>query len=227
MKQVVIISCGPGLEDVRSIYGVAPIWIQNMCSISNIKFKVVRAYDGFFPDLDDGDCWIFTGSSSSVYEDKDWIVELEIRIKRAYEIAKPMLGICFGHQLIAQSLGGKVIKNPHGWEIGSYKIEFNNEAKDNLFFNDVDFDDYFYFSHQDVVSELPVNAIELAKNVKGNQIYSIGPKILGVQFHPEFSKQILNKYIETRLKLGATVDDKNVYDSLTSYNIINNFIELV
>ena len=197
-KNIIVISCGPGLDDVRKEYGHSYQWVQDACSIEDVNFFQSNAYKGDFPNLDEGDGWIITGSAKSAYDDIDWIVELEMLIKKAYEVEKPILGICFGHQLIAQALGGVVKKNKKGWELGSSTININKEGLDSPIFKEMLGGDSFYMSHEDVVEVLPKEAVELAMNDKGNQAYHIGNFIYGVQFHPEFPYDVAEKYAMIR-----------------------------
>ena len=226
-KEVVVIINGPGLKEVRDKYGHSYDWVRNACNVSDVSFSQSNSYKGQFPNLDDGDGWIITGSAKSAYADIDWIIELEILIKRAYEVQKPILGICFGHQLIAQALGGIVEKNNKGWELGSSTININDRGLISPIFKNILSDDFFYMSHEDVVSKLPPGAIELASNNKGNQSYSIGNFIYGVQFHPEFPYDVAQKYAFVRYQKGLIQNKPIVKRSRTSHNIINNFIKLL
>ena len=91
MKHILILSCGPGLADVRNEYGHDIEWIQRGVDSSEFKFTSMDVYKGEMPNYDDGDAWIITGSAASVYDDLDWIVELEQAIKYALEVEKPIL----------------------------------------------------------------------------------------------------------------------------------------
>jgi len=225
MKNVIVISCGPGLDEVRNEYGHSYKWVQDACKVAEVNFFQSNAYKGDFPSLEDGDGWIITGSAKSAYDDLEWIVELEVLIKKAYEVQKSILGICFGHQLIAQALGGIVKKNSKGWELGSNNITINNQGLSSPIFDKILSKDSFYMSHEDVVTQLPKEAVELASNEKGNQSYSIGNYIYGVQFHPEFPYAVAKKYAAIRYKKGVVKTNPAIIKSKTSHDVINNFIK--
>lgn len=80
--------------------------------------------DDVFPDsIDDADVWLITGSRHGAYEPHSWIPPLEALIRQIHESGKPMVGICFGHQIIAQALGGTVEKFSGGWSVG--RVEYS------------------------------------------------------------------------------------------------------
>ena len=123
----------------------------------SINLKVYDVVIDEYPnDIDECDGYIITGSKLSTYDDVHWIKTLEEYIRTLDASKKNLLGVCFGHQLIAQALGGKVEKNKKGWELGSFKVNFNRYCRDSLLFKNIDFNDYFYFSHEDIVLKLPL-----------------------------------------------------------------------
>ena len=101
VKNILILNCGPGLDEVRNEFGIAVEWIQREVDGSKFKCTSMNVYDGEMPSYDDGDAWILTGASESVYDDFDWIVELEQAIKLAIEVEKP---IFVGELLDVQSV---------------------------------------------------------------------------------------------------------------------------
>ena len=224
--KLLIISAGPGLDDVTSACGEATDWFAGHIKNPNIIISINNIYKN--EDFDEAayDAWIITGSASSVMSKENWIIKLEKKIRYAYKKNIPILGVCFGHQIISSALGGEVIRNEKGWELGSYKLKINKEGQINSIFKDVLIEDYFYFSHQDIVTKIPSEGKELARNNMGLQSFSIGNNIFGVQFHPEFSANIIKKYVEVRLNSGVVFKNNNIYESQSSYNVISNFINI-
>ncbi len=132
------------------------------------------------------DGWIITGSPRSVYDDEPWIHWLTKFIIEASKLKVKQLGICFGHQMIAQSLGGAANKAAEGWGVGvrsaiikKTQIWMNPEVKSYK----------LLYSHQDQVLKLPSGAELLAcSDYCPYQMYSIDDHILSMQGHPEFTK---------------------------------------
>ena len=186
MKDILILDCGPSLSDVSKHYGTAPEWIMESLKDKGCNFTWVKPYDGEQFQPIDSDAWIITGSPRSVYEASDWMLDIEEGLRKMQISPKPVLGICFGHQLIAKSFGGEVELNPKGWELGAYPVQFTEVGKKSQLFSGMDDNAIVYESHQDSVTVLPENAVELARNNKGNQAFIIHDNFYGVQFHPEF-----------------------------------------
>ena len=193
MRKISIIINGPGIEEVKSLYGQASDWVQNALSSYDIDVKVVKAYEmaDLNPKLDDA--WIITGSAHSVYDDLEWISYLKKKLIEMSKLRKPVLGICFGHQLIADTFGGVVELNSKGWEVGSCKVEITEDGINNRLFDGLETPLSVYQSHQDIVMSLPKNAILMAKNEMGIQSFVYDDCFYGVQFHPEFTKIVMEK----------------------------------
>ncbi len=136
MKKVIILDCGPSLEEVSQEFGQSPEWIMSALEDQGCEFDLIKAYEGQTVE-NSGDAWIITGSPRSVYDEEDWMLRLEANIRDAASCKRPVLGICFGHHLIAKSCGGKVEKNPLGWELGSYSISLTEHGKYSPLFKDM------------------------------------------------------------------------------------------
>jgi GMP synthase (glutamine-hydrolysing) len=144
---------------------------------------------------------IVTGSASSVTERAPWILRTEAYLARAVAQRQPVLGICFGHQLLGQALGGLVERNPRGREMGT--VRFEVLADDPLFDRSVT-PPLAHATHVDSVTVLPPGAQVLASTaLEPHAAVRFGERAWGVQFHPEFDEQVIREYIETRSPLLA------------------------
>lgn len=225
MKRISIITCGPGIDEVKSMYGQASDWIQKKLSSYNIDLRIIKGYEKGELDSSIDDAWIITGSAHSVYEDLEWISYLSEQLHVMEEANKPVLGICFGHQLIAHTFGGKVERNHLGWELGSCTISLTKDSENSILFKDIISPLDVYQSHQDVVSKLPPNAMLMAKNSMGIQSFVYNNNFFGVQFHPEFTYDVMRKYLEIRYRKGIIDRIPDVNKSEKSTKILNNFVE--
>ena len=227
VKEILIIDCGPSLSDVTKHYGVAPEWIMESLKNKGCNFTLVKPYVGENVQIGNADAWIITGSPRSVYDADDWMVDIERELKNIQSSKIPVLGICFGHQLLANCFGGIVELNPKGWELGAYPVQFTDVGKNSQIFSGMDDNAIVYESHQDSVIVLPEMAIELARNNKGNQAFKIHVNFYGVQFHPEFSWEVIKMYVSKRSAMGVTVDDPSVPESTQGELVLFNFIDLI
>jgi GMP synthase-like glutamine amidotransferase len=155
---------------------IAPNW-------SFVFFDVVN---GHFPEsVDACDAYICTGSSYSVYDEEDWIIRLKLFVNQLFVAHKIYLGVCFGHQLLAEALGGKVQKAAIGWCVGVHEFEVitteNWMQPSQSTFN-------LLMMCQDQVLTLPPNAVCLAATPDCSvAMFRVGQTMMGVQAHPEFS----------------------------------------
>ena len=227
MKNIIILDCGPSFLEVSQQFGCASEWIMKLLQNKDCRFKLVKSYERENVVHTEGDAWIITGSPRSVYDELDWMLDMEDKIRNAQHHNKPVLGICFGHQLIAKSFGGRVELNPNGWELGAYPIELTDRGLKSRILSSFNNHSIVYQSHGDCVTVLPENAVELALNNKGNQAFTIHANMYGVQFHPEFSWDIIKKYVSVRSASGVIVDDPSVPESNQGKAVLHNFIDLI
>lgn len=166
-------------------------------------FDVVTKME-YPPSVDTYDAILISGSKYSAYENLEWILKLKDYVRKVvkdYPKLK-LIGICFGHQIIAEALGGKVSKNPKGWEVGFTEMEINQEGQRILRTTRSKF--ALNEMHQDAISELPEGFVTLASN--GNtQVQAMvkDKQVVSVQAHPEFVSGVVDEIINLRLQNGV------------------------
>lgn len=139
-----------------------------------------------------------TGSASSVTERAPWMLRAEAFLRAAVAADVPVLGICFGHQLLAQALGGHVARNPQGREIGTVKLEATEHAGADPLFEGLPPSFAVNASHVDTVERLPPGATVLScTGLERHASFRVG-RAWGVQFHPEFDGDVMRQYAIAR-----------------------------
>ena len=157
---------------------------------------IFKAKKNEFPgSLEDYDGFIITGSVKSLSDRLPWMDGLR-EIKRT---KKPVLGICFGHQLIADMLGGSVKIMEHGQSFGYETIEFSSDGISNPLFEGIGNPLLAFSSHRYVVDTLPPDSVELARNSDGNQAFQ-SRNYYGIQFHPDITAQMAARLGKKRNK---------------------------
>ena len=153
--------------------------------------------NGEFPaTVDECDAYLITGSISGAYESEPWIATLIQFIRDCHQAGKKMVGICFGHQVLAHALGGKTEKSAKGWGIGLKTFDIVSSKP---WMNGTQSQCALYFSHQDQVVQLPPNAERLGGNdFCENAFFAIGDQVIGIQGHPEFTTGIMQEILAKR-----------------------------
>ncbi|MBX3227662.1 MAG: glutamine amidotransferase [Labilithrix sp.] len=161
----------------------------------------VRDVTAPLPSPDDARAFIVTGSSSSVTERAPWMLRTEALLRELHARKVPLLGICFGHQMIGEALGGKVAKNPNGREIGTCEVTLAADADDPILAG-LPRTFTANHSHVDSVVTLPPGARRLGStSLEPNAMFALGPTTKCVQFHPEFDGDSMRGYVEARAHL--------------------------
>jgi GMP synthase (glutamine-hydrolysing) len=143
------------------------------------------------------DAVIITGSAVSVTERAPWMIRTEAWLRARIEEGMPVLGICFGHQLLAQALGGRVVKNNAGREIGTVKCTRCDD--DDPLFRGLPRDLTVNATHVDTVHDLPAGARTLASTkLERYAAFAVKTHVWGVQFHPEIDGDIMRGYVDAR-----------------------------
>jgi len=173
----------------------------------DVEFVDVHVHRGDAPaSLDDCDGWIAGGSRYSVYDDLPWIATAEEIVRDAADRERPLVGICFGHQLIAQALGGRTTKAEVGWGVGvrSYDtIAASPWSADGT-------PTSLLACHQDQVVALPPDGEAWSTSdycpVAG---MTVGERIWTMQGHPEFTPRVCEVIYESRrTRIGGAETDR-------------------
>lgn len=191
-----ILQTGLAPENLASDLGDYPDMFARLLDGNGFDFRTFRVVEGEFPkSVTECDGWLITGSRHGAYEDHDWIPPLEQFIRDAFTARVPVVGICFGHQIVAQAMGGKVERYSGGWAVGATEYNFGGET---LVLN---------AWHRDQVTERPKGAKVIASNdFCTNAALLYDDRALTVQAHPEFRPEFVDGLMKTRGK-GVVPDD--------------------
>ena len=194
-----ILLVGRASEDLVDKYGTYAEMLINLINSDEklFEFKTFNILDGIFP-LNHNDCdgWIVTGSPHGVYEEHSWIPIVSQLIKDIYDNKLPIFGVCFGHQLIAQALGGNVEKSTKGWGLGLHTYQINNKTN---YMGNLSSEVTLNICHQDQVLSPPNGATVYAKSdFCENAGFYIKDKVLTMQAHPAFLVDFIKALLTAR-----------------------------
>ncbi|KGK14509.1 glutamine amidotransferase [Vibrio navarrensis] len=202
MKTLLIVNVGQAPQDQLEKFGDFEEWALRAIREQGVHQRDIHIefHDGVscpLPDFHSLAGVIIMGSLAMASEKKPWMLRLSDEIVELVERKIPLLGICFGHQLIAQALGGAVGYHPHGLEIGTVPITKQPAAEDDAIFAHLPAQFDAHAVHYQSVLKLPENAVLLARSdFEPHHAYRVGSACWGVQFHPEFTPQIMQMSLD-------------------------------
>lgn len=185
-----ILQTGRAPEELRHRHGDYDAMFRRLLGGRGFEFVTWPVLDGVVPeDAHEAEGWLITGSRFAVYEDHPWIPPLEGFLRRTDAAAVPIVGICFGHQILAQALGGRVERFAGGWSVGTqaYALEGMPEEA------------HIMAWHQDQVVEKPA-----AARIVGTSPFcryaalAYGERAITLQPHPEFTADFLADLVAAR-----------------------------
>ena len=164
------------------------------------QYEVWHARDGDLPaEPEPFDGWVLTGSVASVNDDAPWMRRLAALLRHLHARQVPLVGLCFGHQMVAQALGGRVGPSPGGWRIGTAPTHYHREACAALPWMQPAQDTLTLFAaHQEQVLQPPPETVVLG----GDDFAPCGAMLVGrhvftTQYHPELSREFMQALLDT------------------------------
>ena len=183
-----ILKCGQSPDVLRGAQGDYDTMFERLLAGRAFTFDSYHVEAMQFPEsVHAADGWLITGSRHGAYEDHPFIKPLEEFVRKAYAGHVPVVGICFGHQIIAQAMGGKVERYAGGWSVGPTDYDFGGEK--------------FTLNawHRDQVTLKPAMAeIVGSSDFCENAALLYDDRIFTVQAHPEFPNSFVDGLMRTR-----------------------------
>lgn len=185
-----ILQCDDVAKPLLPAHGNYPDMLRRLLGTVDpqLQFSVWACHEGDIPDPDTPvDGWVTTGSKASANDTTPWIGALGDLLCELHARRRPLIGVCFGHQLLARALGGAVGRNPGGWGIGvsHNRVDVTQPWMHPLKGDTLD----LVVSHQEQVTRAPAGAVVLASSAFCPvYMMQMGPTTLGIQGHPEFTR---------------------------------------
>ena len=204
-KKLFIIKTGEAFPAVVKELGDFEDWIEKGLVQGPDDVQVVNAeHQHPLPEIREAKGVVIAGSHAMVTQNLDWSMKIEAWIPKLIQAEIPLLGICYGHQLIARAMGGEVDFHPNGLEIGTTDIECLNSGENDPLFRDLPQVFKAHVSHSQTVTKLPESAVVIAKNsFEPHHAFRIGRAAWGVQFHPEYDTAIIKACLKN---MGQAVE---------------------
>lgn len=184
--------------DYREMF--ATLWARSAPEVELHPFDVCNHQ--FPAEITDCDAYVCTGSRFSVYDDVVWIHTLKDFVRQLHAAEHPFVGICFGHQMLAEALGGKVARAEIGWGVGVRAIEITQAES---WMQPLQTSCHLQYMHQDQVQQLPADGLVLGQSTHCPvALLRVGRSMLGIQAHPEFTPEYGEALLVDRTeKIGA------------------------
>jgi GMP synthase (glutamine-hydrolysing) len=201
MKNVLLLKAGTTAHAVRLSVGDYERWFVESLAPADCQVDILPVHQGAkLPDSATRyDAVIMTGSPLSVTQLEPWMQRAADFMLEANAHRVPVLGVCFGHQLLAHAHGARVVRNRHGREIGTVEVTLTEAGREDPLFDGLPERFAIQATHEDIVEEPPPGTTVLAGN--GNtsvQALAFGPRMRGVQFHPECRPEAMRALILAR-----------------------------
>lgn len=232
MADILILKTGKTVAPLRPRRGDFEDWFRAGLGLDAHSAPCVDAQAGeALPSPSSVDAVVVTGSPANATDGEEWSLGCERFLAHLVDLGTPVLGVCYGHQLLARALGGRVADNPRGREIGTRAVALTEAGRADPLFAGLPAELLVQTTHQQSVLGLPPSARHLAHNAHDPfQAFAVGARAWGVQFHPEFDADIIRGYAGARrevlLEEGLDPDAvaHDARDSAHGRVILQNFV---
>ena len=232
---MLVVKTGTTLPQLRPHRGDYEDWIVERLGLPWERIELVVVYEGeTLPAPHEPAAVVVTGSSALVSAREPWSERTAAWLREAVTTGTPLLGICYGHQLLAHALGGRVGRNPRGREIGTVAVELQAAAREDPLLGGLPAQLTVQATHVESVLELPPGARLLASSaIDPHQAFACAERAWGVQFHPEFDAQVVRTYLEVRREeireegIDPESLERAVEDSPHGTRLLRRFAELL
>lgn len=200
MKPVLIIRTGRAPDPIRARHGDFPHWFRVGAQLPPERIRIVDVAAGeALPSPTEVAGALITGSAAMVTERAAWSERTAGWIRHAMDAELPLFGVCYGHQLMAHALGGRVDYLPGGREIGTMPIQVAAEARHDPVAAALPASFRAHTTHEQSVLEIPKGAKILAGSARDpHHLLRYGANAVSVQFHPEFNADVMRAYIRRK-----------------------------
>ena len=200
MRRALLLQVGHTFEEIARVRGDYDRWFREGLGYAEGELEVARVFDGTpLPSGYDYDGVVVTGSWSMVTDREPWSEASADYLREAVARELPVLGVCYGHQLLAHALGGLVGYNPTGRHAGTAVVELTPAARNDNLFSSFEGPLVVQVSHSQAVLDLPAEALLLGHCARDpHHAFRVGKCAWGVQFHPEFDADVARSYIQMR-----------------------------
>lgn len=225
-RPLLIVKTGSTHPDIAAQWGDFEHWIMTGLGDAGLPVSVVDPRAGMpLPPPAEVAGAIVTGSHSMVTDREPWSEQTAAWLREAVAVEMPVLGICYGHQLLAHAMGGEVDFHPGGIELGTIEVELTPAAQDDPLFTGMPLCFGGQSAHRQRVRRLPPEAVRLAGNAfEPHQAYRVGRRAWGVQFHPEFGVPATAAYV--RLNAASDSPPPRVVDTPEAASLLRRFAQL-
>jgi GMP synthase (glutamine-hydrolysing) len=197
LRKLYLLKAGSTFPDVAARLGDFDAWLRAGLNLPDAQLEVREIWrDEPLPEPEECAGAIMTGAHAMVTDHLPWMQRALAWLPRMVAAEVPFLGICFGHQMLAEAMGGRVDFHPGGREIGCVDLDLQPAAASDPLFQNLPAHLVAPAVHAQSVRELPPGAVLLAGNsFEPHHAFRVGSRAWGIQFHPEFNRERMDAYV--------------------------------